>query len=710
MKKTYDVWPGVAYPLGATYDGQGVNFALYSENATAVHVCLFDPDDPAVELGRISLIDHTNHVFHGYVPELQPGTLYGFRVSGPWAPERGHWFNPNKLLADPYARAFSGGVDWNAGLLGYSTVDGRRVMDERDSAPGVPKGVVIHDAFDWRGDRRPEIIWRKAVLYELHVKGFTKRHPGIPEHLRGTYAGLAHPAAIEHLVKLGVTSVELLPVHECVAEGFLAPRQLTNYWGYNTLGFFAPDQRLAASVARGGQVREFKEMVLALHQAGIEVILDVVYNHTCEGNEHGPTLSFRGIDNAGYYALDFGDRSRYRDFTGCGNALAARRPQVLKLITDSLRYWVTEMHVDGFRFDLCTTIARNHAGDFEPESDFFSALYQDPILSRVKLIAEPWDLGPHGYRVGEFPLHFAEWNDRYRQTLRKFWRGDSGQLGDLGYRLAGSSDLFKLSGRRPAASVNYVTCHDGFTLRDLVSFSHKHNLANAEENRDGTNDNQAFNCGAEGPSTDAGVRDLRDRMSRNLLASLLLSVGTPMVLAGDELGRTQRGNNNAYCQDNEISWVDWNLDERQRALLSFVRRCIKLRRSQPVLQRRNFFLGATLEDSRFRDLVWFHPTGRELEHHDWENPELRCFGMFLGGDAISARDPKGQKMSGDTLLIYINGGRDDLDVVIPPRSWGGAWDVLLETATGDGQGSCEAGEVVAVPRQSLIVLRQHQTG
>jgi isoamylase len=707
MMNHLEVWPGVPYPLGATYDGQGVNFAVSSENATAVHVCVFDERAPGVEVARLPLLDQTNHVFHGYVPGLRPGALYGLRAAGAWAPERGLRFNPDKLLVDPYARAFHGAVDWTQPLVGHRLVDGREVRDERDSARGVPRCVVVHDDFDWRGDVRPEVIWRKAVVYELHVKGFTRLHPGIPEPLRGTYAGLAHPAAIEHLVRLGVTSVELLPVHECVPEGFLHERGLTNYWGYNTLGFFAPDQRYAAAKAPGAVVREFKEMVRALHQAGLEVILDVVYNHSCEGNHLGPTLSFRGLDNPTYYWLEQGNAARYRDFTGCGNSLAANNPVVVKLIMDSLRSWVTELHVDGFRFDLATTLARNHDdGSWDPRADFFIALQQDPVLSRVKLIAEPWDVGAGGYRVGNFPVAFAEWNDRYRQTVRRFWRGDPGQLADLGYRLAGSSDLFKVSGRRPTASINYVACHDGFTLADLVSYSRKHNEANREENRDGANENHAHHWGAEGPTADEGLQALRDRMARNFLATLFLSVGTPMLLAGDELGRSQRGNNNAYCQDNELSWLDWKLDARQEALLEFTRACIALRQSQPVLQRRNFFLGATLEDSRFRDLVWFHPSGRELQHADWENPELRCVGMFLGGDAIATRGPKGQRVQGDTLLVYLNAMPEAVEVALPPNDWGRAWALLLETAHVPARRLvADAGEPLALPPRSVVVLR-----
>jgi isoamylase len=699
------VWPGVPYPLGATCRLEGVNFAIASHHATAVEVCLFDPADPRREIARLPLSDQTDHVFHGFIPGLEAGALYGFRVHGPWAPQHGHRFNADKLVVDPYARAFAGKPDWSAPLLGHEK-GLPHVRDVRDSAAGVPRCVVVDEHFDWTGDAKPQVLWRKAFIYELHVKGFTQLHPEIPEALRGTYAGLAHPAAIRHLRALGVTSVELLPVQESAPEGFLLERGLTNFWGYNTLGFFAPDQRFSASGNRGQQVREFKEMVRALHAAGIEVILDVVYNHSAEGNEHGPTLSFRGIDNATYYWADPGDLSRCRDFTGCGNSLATHRSLVLKLVLDSLRYWVSEMHVDGFRFDLATALARGPNGEFDPHSSFFAAVYQDPVLSRVKLIAEPWDVGHHGYRLANFPMPFAEWNDRYRSTLRRFWRGDPGQLGELGSRLAGSSDFFKLSGRRPAASINYVTCHDGFTLADLVSYEGKHNEANQEQNRDGTAENQSWNCGIEGETRNEAILAERDRAMRNLLASLMLSVGTPMLLAGDELGRTQRGNNNAYCQDNPLSWVDWRLTDRQRALLDFTKRLATLRLSQEVLQRRTFFLGESLDDSRFRDLVWFHPLGRELGHDDWRHPELRCFGMFLGGDAITSRDPTGHRLVGDTLLIYVNAGRTPEQVVLPPAGWGEGWELLLETAFDPPRAlTAGAGQALPVPERSIMVFR-----
>ncbi|MFT3839700.1 MAG: glycogen debranching protein GlgX [Myxococcaceae bacterium] len=708
MPEPLSVWPGVAYPLGATHDGKGVNFALYSERATKIEVCLFDSADPNREIGRFELSDVTNSVWHGYVPNLPAGTLYGYRVHGPWQPEKGLRFNPAKLLTDPYARAVSGGVDWKGPVYG-STFDaeGAEKKDDRDSAPHVPRSVVVADDFDWSGEKRPEVIWRKTIVYELHVKGFTQRHPGIPEKLRGTYAGLGHPAAIEHLQKLGVTSVELLPVHERVSEGFLTERGLSNYWGYNTLSFFAPDQRFSSSGARGEQVREFKQMVKALHAAGLEVLLDVVYNHSCEGNERGPELCFRGVDNPVYYWLDPQHQSHHRDFTGCGNSMAVRHPATLKLVLDSLRYWVTEMHVDGFRFDLCTTLGRRGDGGFDSDAPFFQALSQDPVLSRVKLIAEPWDIGDGGYRLGSYPLHFSEWNDRYRETVRRFWRGDDRLAAEIGYRLTGSSDLFKISGRRPTASVNFVTCHDGFTLHDLVTYSHKHNELNGEENRDGAGENHSFNCGHEGETDDPLVNALRDRQKRNLLATLFLSVGTPMISMGDEVGRTQLGNNNAYCQDNELSWMSWDFDERQKKLLEFAAQCIKLRQSQPVLQRRNFFLGATLDDSRFRDLVWFRPDGKEMGGDDWNNPQCRCLGMFLGGDAIGARRPDGSRMVGDSLLVWLNAGAEGTEATLPP---GEQWEAALETSRESPVvRQFKPGDKVKLSGRSVTVLRQIRT-
>jgi glycogen operon protein len=685
----------VPYPLGAAFDGQGVNFAVFSGEATSMELCLFDE---AGTEHRTVLSEATNQVWHCYVPGLQPGARYGFRASGPWAPREGLWFNPNKLLMDPYARAFHGRVDPDGPILPQLG----DAADVRDSAPSVPRSVVVQGDFDWSGERRPEVIWRRTLIYEAHVKSLTALHPSVPVEERGSYAGVAHPAVIEHLLSIGVTSLELLPVQEMMPEGFLVQRGLTNYWGYNTLGFFAPDQRFASP--RGpGAVTEFKQMVKGLHAAGIEVILDVAPNHSCEGNHLGPMLSFKGLDNRAYYWLDPANRSTYRDFTGCGNSLKMENPWALKMVLDSLRHWVTEFHVDGFRFDLATTMARCGAGDYSPAAPFLNAIHQDPVLSRVKLIAEPWDLGSDGYRLAQFPTLFAEWNDHYRDPIRHFWRGDQWQAGELGYRLTGSSDLFKVSGRRPIASINFVTAHDGFTLRDLVSYKHKHNEVNGEQNRDGNDANHSWNCGVEGETEDPAINALRAQQQRNLLATLMLSVGTPMVNSGDELGRTQRGSNNGYCQDNERSYLDWNLQAPQRELLEFMQMLARFRASQPVLQRRNFFLGDTLEDSRFHDLVWFRPDGEEMQAGDWSKP-THCLGWFLGGDAIGTRDPAGNKVTGDSLLIYLNAAATPISLTLPGESWGAQWELVIHTAPMEGT-SWPPLASLTQPANSVVVLR-----
>ncbi len=554
---TREVWPGKPYPRGATFDGTGVNFAVFSQVATRVEVCIFDPQNPSKELERFDLPAMTDDVWHGYVPGLEPGTLYGLRVHGPYEPQKGQRCNPYKLLVDPYAKALHGEVDWSQPVFGYTLGNDKQdlMRDERDSAAGVPKSVVVGDTFDWGNERRPDVPWRKTVIYEAHVKGLTMRHPKVPEHQRGTYAGLAHPAVIEHLLKLGVTAVELLPIHEFADDSFLGEKGLSNFWGYNTLCYFAPEQRYASRQTPGAVVNEFKAMVKALHSAGIEVLLDVVYNHSCEGNHLGPTLSLKGIDNASYYWL-MPEARYFLDFTGCGNSINASNPQAARLIVDSLRYWVEEMHVDGFRFDLATTLGRDRHG-YDTRAAFFQIIHQDPVLSRVKLISEPWDVGDFGYQVGNFPVLWSEWNGKYRDTIRRYWKGDDRQAAEIGYRLTGSSDLYALSGRKPTASVNFVTAHDGFTLNDLVSYNDKHNEANGEDNRDGHSNNHSWNHGVEGPTDDPEIRGLRERQKRNLLGTVLLSQGTPMVLAGDELGRTQKGNNNTYCQDNELNWIDW---------------------------------------------------------------------------------------------------------------------------------------------------------
>jgi glycogen operon protein len=705
---TREVWPGKPYPHGATFDGAGVNFAVFSQAATRVEVCLFDPANPSREIDRFTLPDVTDHVFHGYVPGLEPGTLYGLRVHGPYDPQRGQRCNPYKLLVDPYAKALHGNVDWSQPVFGYTLGNEAQDLarDERDSAAGVPKGVVVSDNFDWGSDRRPDVPWRKTVLYEAHVKGLTMRHPKVPEHQRGTYAGLGHPAIIEHLVKLGVTSVELLPVHENADDSFLGEKGLSNYWGYSTLNYFAPEQRYASRRTPGAVVNEFKAMVRDLHAAGIEVILDVVYNHTCEGNHLGPTLSFKGIDNAAYYWL-MPEARYYLDFTGCGNSINASNPQAARLIADSLRYWAQEMRVDGFRFDLATVLGRKGKGEYDINAPFFQMLNQDPVLSRVKLIAEPWDVGMGGYQVGGFPAPWREWNGKYRDAIRRYWKGDENLAGEVGYRMAGSADLYQEAKRRPQASINFVTAHDGFTLHDLVTYSHKHNEANGEHNRDGADDNQAWNCGVEGETEDSNIIALRERQKRNLLATLFLSQGVPMLVAGDEMGNTQGGNNNAYCQDNEISWIDWDLDERRKALLEFTSRLIHFRHRQPVLQRRRFFRGERIWDSESRDLVWFRPDGTEMSAEDWQKPFVRSLAFLLGGDAIPMVDERGQRIVGDGLLVLLNAHHEAVRMTVPPPQQGCRW--LIEFYTADDRRGPEepvpAGHFELTGR-SLAVFRQ----
>ncbi len=700
------IWPGRPYPLGATSDGEGTNFAVYARHAEQVDLCLFDANDPSRELRRTPLREKTGHVFHAYLPGLRPGTLYGFRAHGPHEPARGLRFNPAKLLVDPYARAITGEVDFDGPVFGYplGAPEQDLARDDRDSAAAMPKGVVVADDFDWSGDRRPETPWHRSVIYEVHVKGFTARHPEVPPELRGTYLGLASPPALEHLVRLGVTAVELLPVQEFVDDPFLRARGLTNYWGYSTLGFFAPEQRYACG-SRGEQVDEFRQMVKALHAAGIEVILDVVYNHTAEGNHLGPTLSLKGLDNPSYYRLVEDDPRHYWDTTGCGNSLNTTDPQALKLVMDSLRYWVDEMHVDGFRFDLAVTLARDPTA-FDVRSRFLSAVHQDPLLERVKLISEPWDVGPDGYHVGGFPVRWSEWNGKYRDVVRRFWKGDPELAGEMGYRLTGSADLYEAAGRKIFASVNFVTAHDGFTLRDLVSYDHKHNEANGEENRDGSDDNHSWNCGVEGETEDPAVLALRDRQVRNLLATLLVSQGVPMISAGDELGRTQRGNNNAYCQDNELSWLDWSLDDRRRALLGFTRRLVRLRLSQPVLQRRRFFRGATPWDSSLKDLAWFRPDGEEMSEDDWNEPFARSVGFLLGGDTIATPDERGERIVGDTLLVLMNAWHEAVTYRLPDIGWGREWEILLDTAgaTDVKRDLVAGGGSVPVEARSLVLL------
>ncbi|MEX5215389.1 MAG: glycogen debranching protein GlgX [Nitrospiraceae bacterium] len=704
------VWPGKPYPLGATWDGEGVNFALYSENATGVELCLYDGPRAVQETHRIRLEERTDQIWHVYIPGLWPGQHYGYRVQGPYEPAEGHRFNPNKLLIDPYAKSIGGLFEWSDAMFGYPIghPDADMAFDTRDNAGNVPKCVVIDSAFTWGGDRPLKTPWEKTIIYETHVKGMTARHPDVPDHMRGTYSALTTPAVIDHLVNLGVTAIELLPVHQFVRDKHLSDRGLTNFWGYNTIGYFAPDIRYAVSPVRGRHVREFKTMVKTLHSAGIEVILDVVYNHTAEGNHLGPTMSFRGIDNASYYRLVADDKRYYMDYTGCGNTLNVTHPRTLQMIMDSLRYWVTEMHVDGFRFDLASALARE-LHEVDRLSAFFDILHQDPILSQVKLIAEPWDLGEGGYQVGNFPVGWAEWNGLYRDTIRRYVKGDGGQVAELGYRLTGSSDLYAASGRRPFASVNFVTAHDGFTLHDLVSYNHKHNDANGEENRDGTDDNLSWNCGIEGPTTSRTVLELRERQKRNFLAILLLSQGIPMLCGGDEIGRTQRGNNNAYCQDNDLSWFDWQLDQPKRDLLEFTRHLIALRKQHPVLRRRRFFQGRHIRGSEAKDLAWFRPDGKEMTDEDWEGGFVRSLALRLAGDAIEETDEKGRRLIDDTLLILLNAHHEPLDFTLPAHRRGVRWQSVLDTSWNHGHqrevAVIKGGERYALSARAIAVLK-----
>ena len=707
------VWPGRAYPLGATWDGQGVNFALFSENATAVELCLFEHPKARYESHRIRLPERTDQIWHGYLPEIRPGQYYGYRVHGPYEPQAGHRFNPAKCLLDPYAQAVSGTIEWSDAMFGYRIGDPQAdlSLDDRDNARYVPKGVVIDPAFTWGGDQLLRTPWDRTIIYEMHVKGFTARHPDVPKHERGTYAGLTSPVVLDYLKALGITAVELLPVHHFVRDKHLYDRGLANYWGYNSIGFFAPDIRYATSGLRGAHVREFKTMVKTLHSEGIEVILDVVYNHTAEGNHLGPTISFRGIDNAAYYRLVPDNPRYYMDYTGTGNTLNVRHPRALQLIMDSLRYWVREMHVDGFRFDLAAALARE-LHDVDRLSAFFDIIQQDPTLSQVKLIAEPWDLGAGGYQVGNFPAGWAEWNGKYRDTVRRYWKGDGGQVAELGFRLTGSSDLYETSGRRTYASINFVTAHDGFTLHDLVSYNTKHNEANGEENRDGTDENLSWNCGVEGPTNDPSILALRERQKRNMLATLLLSQGVPMLCGGDEMGRTQRGNNNAYCQDNELSWYDWKLDGRARALLDFTREMIALRRGQPVLRRRRFFQGRRIRGSEVKDLAWFRPDGKEMTDEDWGQGYVRSLGLRLAGDAIAETDDRGNRIVGDTLLVLLNAHHEPLIFTLPAHKTTVRWEPLYNTAESSLKTEVtvlKGGSSYELEARSLAVLRLRST-
>jgi glycogen operon protein len=701
--------PGRPFPLGATWDGSGVNFAIFSETAERVELCLFsDLAEPEAE--RIPLVERTNYTWHGYLRNMVPGQLYAYRVFGPYEPERGLRFDPAKLVLDPYAKALAGQVEWSAPVFPYKLGDPGEDLakDDHDDVLGMQKCVIVNPYFDWEEDRPLKIPLAESIIYELHVKGFTKRHPDIPDELRGTYAGLASRPAVQYLKKLGVTAVELMPVHAFLADKGLFDKGLTNYWGYNTTNFFSPESRYSASGDRGSQVAEFKSMVKVLHREGIEVILDVVYNHTSEGNHMGPLLSFRGIDNATYYRLVADNPRYYMDYTGTGNSLNARHPQVLKLIMDSLRYWIQEMHVDGFRFDLAATLARE-LHDVDRLSAFFDIIHQDPVISQAKLIAEPWDVGEGGYQVGNFPALWAEWNGRYRDTVRRYWKSDEGQLSDLAYRLTGSSDLYERNGRRPSASINFITAHDGFTVNDLVSYNEKHNEANGEDNQDGANDNHSWNMGAEGPTDNQDIVNAREQQKRNFLATLLLSQGVPMILMGDEAGRTQNGNNNAYCQDNELTWFDWSLDERKAALLNFTRKLIALRAAHPNLRRRNFYQDRKIRGSDVRDIVWYRPAGEEMTDEEWGLGWVRCLGVMLNGATIGDVDESGAPVTDDTMLLMLNCHHEPIGFRLPEGPSKLPWAILIDTHEPDlvpGSRQCEPGQIIEILPLSLILASE----
>ncbi len=700
------VWPGQPYPLGASWDGEGVNFALFSEYADKVELCLFD-ERGRRETARIPMQWQTDQVWHCYLPEARPGQLYGYRVHGPYDPNNGHRFNPNKLLLDPYAKDIVGQVRWNDALFGYTIGDKAEDLlpDPRNSAHGVPKSRVIDTAFTWGDDQPLRTPWHDTVIYELHVKGFTIHHPEVPSPYKGTYAGLATEAAIEHFKLLGITAVELMPVHSFISDRHLAEHGLSNYWGYNTIGYFAPHAAYSAS----GDVNEFKTMVKRLHSNGIEVILDVVYNHTAEGNQLGPTLCFRGIDNVAYYRLMPDQQRYYMDYTGCGNSLNMMHPRVLQLIMDSLRYWVQEMHVDGFRFDLAPTLTREvHAVD--RFGAFLDIVHQDPVLSRVKLIAEPWDLGEGGYQVGNFPIGWTEWNARFRDTMRAYWKGEGSLIGELAYRMTGSSDLYEQSGRRPYASINFVTCHDGFTLTDLVSYNDKHNLENLEDSRDGENNNLSWNMGVEGPAPkNLNINNARRQQKRNFLTTLLLSQGVPMLLAGDEMGRTQNGNNNAYCQDNEISWVNWEIDVYDQEFLDFVRKVISVRNEHPVFRRRHFFQGRHIKGANVKDIVWLRPDGEEMTDREWNLYHARCLGLLLHGDAIEEHDERGRKIYDNTFLLLLNADAKPISFRMPSHVGIARWGVEIDTCYANGERTdrrtFNTGESYPLQGRSTVLLR-----
>ncbi len=710
LMPTAPVWKGLAYPLGATWCGNGVNFSIFSENSTGAELCLFDRADGAEPTARIKFTERDDHVWHLFLPDAKPGQLYGYRLDGPYSPGEGHRFNPAKLLLDPNAKAIAGRVRWGDEMFGYvlGNPEGDLARDGRDNAGLMPKCVVIDPAFDWGADQHPFTNLQDTVIYEIHVKGFSQLLPAVPESLRGTYAGLAHPKSIEYFKQLGVTAIELLPVHQHVDRKELADQQLSDYWGYNTIGFFAPEPHYSSSGDAGGQVQEFKAMVKALHAAGLEVILDVVYNHTVEGNHLGPTLSFRGVDNAAYYRLMSDDRRYYKDYTGTGNTLNLTHPRVLQLVMDSLRYWVTEMHVDGFRFDLASTLARE-LHEVSKLSAFFDVIHQDPVISQVKLIAEPWDVGEGGYQVGNFPVLWAEWNGRYRDVVRRYWKGDSGVTSDFAYRLCGSSDLYESSGKKPTASINFITAHDGFTLRDLVSFNDKHNEANGEDNKDGDNNGNSWNCGHEGLDAPEEVRALRRRMQRNFLATLLFSQGVAMLRGGDEFGGTQRGNNNAYCQDNAVSWLDWNWDEDGRRLFEFTRQLIGFFKQHAIFRQPKFFQGRDIRGSGVKDLTWINASGREMSDEEWKSSFAKVLGVMLGGDSLSVTDYFGNAIRDDTFLLFFNAHHEDVWIRLQGGSgveWREVFDTAKEPSFLEKPRTKRGGSRHKLTARSMIILRQ----
>ncbi|HEY3747985.1 MAG TPA: glycogen debranching protein GlgX [Pseudonocardiaceae bacterium] len=705
------LWPGRPYPLGATYDGVGTNFALFSETAESVELCLFDEQGNET---TATLPETDGFIHHGYLLGAGAGQRYGYRVDGPYDPDKGLRCNPSKLLIDPYAKAISPEVNWDESLFGYR-FDAPDERNDLDSAGHVPHSVVVSPFFDWANDRPPRTPYNETVIYEAHVKGLTMRHPDVPEQLRGTYAGLAHPSIVDHLRQLGVTAIELMPVHQFVTDHGLSDRGLRNYWGYNTIGFFAPHDGYSSLAGQGGQVQEFKGMVRAMHEADIEVILDVVYNHTAEGNHLGPTLSMRGIDNEAYYRLVEDEPKYYMDYTGTGNSLNVRSPHTLQLIMDSLRYWVTEMHVDGFRFDLAAALAREFY-DVDRLATFFDLVQQDPVVSQVKLIAEPWDVGPGGYQVGNFPPLWTEWNGKYRDTVRDFWRGEPATLGEFASRITGSSDLYQHDGRRPFASINFVTAHDGFTLNDLVSYNEKHNDANGEGGRDGADDNRSWNCGVEGPTDDTEILELRARQRRNMLASLLLSQGVPMLLHGDEIGRTQDGNNNAYCQDSELSWVDWSLAAENEGLVDFVASLTAFRKEHPVFRRRRFFAGKPIgRGEELGDIAWFTPSGEEMKEQNWDDGFGKAIAVFLNGEGITDLDQRGEPVVDDSFLMAFNAHYENIEFTLPGKTYGTEWAVVVDTTTGEvvtesNKDTVPAGGGLTVTARSLVVLRRVAQG